>query len=255
MKLMPFTPSTLWDNPGARRFAKRLGRGPGSGLGKTSGRGHKGFYSNAGAFLNRGFEGGQNPLHKRFPKFGMQKNRFNNGKIFEQLNLEKIAYHIEKGNIDPSQTIDQKVLLEAGVVSRVKDGVKILGKGADRFRELGIAVNLEVGDASKGAIEAVKETGGNLSHQYRTDMIMRSHLKPHKVDERKQLKTPMPHNKAIKKLERLKKKGMEVSYPSAPWLTDNYEKIQDEKAEKQRRIREGQHSDLLPHFPARRQPH
>lgn len=65
----------------------------------------------------------------------------------------------------------------------------------------------------------------------------------------------MPHNKAIKKLERLKKKGMEVSYPSAPWLTDNYEKIQEEKAEKQRRIKEGQHSDLLPHFPARRNRH
>ena len=79
LKLLPFTPNTLWDNPGARRFAKRVGRGPGSGLGKTSGKGHKGTYARAGGTIPLGFEGGQNPLHRRFPKFGQQKNRFNNG--------------------------------------------------------------------------------------------------------------------------------------------------------------------------------
>ena len=68
--LVPFTINNLWDNPGARRLRKRVGRGPGSGLGKTSGAGHKGMYARAGGTINRGFEGGQSGLHLRFPKFG-----------------------------------------------------------------------------------------------------------------------------------------------------------------------------------------
>ncbi len=71
------------------------------------------------------------------------------------------------------------------------------------------------------AIEAVKAAGGNLAVEYRTPLIMRNHLKPHKFDERKELKTPMPPNKQIKKLERLRTKGLEVNYPDAPWFTDN----------------------------------
>ena len=117
--MLPFTPNNLWDNPGARRFAKRIGRGPGSGLGKTSGRGHKGTYARAGGTISRGFEGGQNPLHIRFPKFGQQKDRFNNGQSLEQLNLGKIAYHIEKGNLDTSKVIQMKDLLDCGVISKV----------------------------------------------------------------------------------------------------------------------------------------
>lgn len=85
--------------------------------------------------------------------------------------------------------------------------------------------------------------------------MMRYHLQPHKFSEHKELKTPMPHNKSIKKLEKLKQKGLEVEYPSAPWFTDNYEKIQSERAEKKRRMREAQHSDLLPVYPAPRIPY
>ena len=131
--LLPFTPNNLWDNPGARRFAKRVGRGPGSGVGKTSRRGTKGMYARAGGKINRGFEGGQAPMQRRFPKFGFSKNRFNNGVLFEQLNLGKLAYHIEKGNLDTSKPIDMKKLLEAGVVSKIGHGVKILGKGVEKF--------------------------------------------------------------------------------------------------------------------------
>lgn len=116
-----------------------------------------------------------------------------------------------------------KDLLESGVISKVQDGVKILAKGAERFKSLDVSVNLEVADASAFAIETIKSTGGSLSHTYRTDLIMRQHLKPHKFDENKELKTPMPPNKKIKKLEKLKAKGLEVHYPSAPWFTDNYD--------------------------------
>lgn len=254
MELLPFTVNNLWDNPGARREAKRLGRGPGSGLGKTSGKGHKGQYARSGGTNNRGFEGGQNPLHKRFPKFGMQKGRFNNGKVFEQLNLGQLAYFIEKGRLDSSSTIQIKDLVESGVVSSVKDGIKILGKGAEKFKALDVKLDLEVSDASKVAIDAIKEAGGSISVQYRTPLLMRAHLAPHKFNENHELKTPMPHNKAIKKLEKLKNKGLEVSYPNAPWFTDNYEKIMEERSEKKRRMREAQHSEFLPVFPAPRIP-
>lgn len=94
-----------------------------------------------------------------------------------------------------------------------------------------------------------------MSHTYRTDLIMRAHLKPHKFDERHELKTPMPANKKIKKLEKLKAKGLEVTYPSAPWFTDNYEQIMDERVEKKRRIREGFNNEMLPVYPAPRIPH
>jgi len=75
--LLPFTPNNLWDNPGARKVKKRVGRGPGSGLGKTSGKGHKGQYARGGGRIARGFEGGQSNLMRRFPKFGFRKGRFN----------------------------------------------------------------------------------------------------------------------------------------------------------------------------------
>lgn len=83
---------------------------------------------------------------------------------------------------------------------------------------------------------------------------MRNHLKPHKFDERKELKTPMPPNKQIKKLERLRNKGLEVIYPDAPWFTDNQEAIQQERADKKRRIKEGQNAELLPIYPVPRIP-
>jgi large subunit ribosomal protein L15 len=80
MKLLPFTANNLWDNYGAHKVAKRVGRGPGSGLGKTAGRGHKGQYARTGGKIARGEEGGQNPMQTRFPKFGFAKDRFNNAK-------------------------------------------------------------------------------------------------------------------------------------------------------------------------------
>lgn len=83
---------------------------------------------------------------------------------------------------------------------------------------------------------------------------MKAHLQPHKFNDNKELKSPMPHNKAIKKLEKLKNKGLTVSYSDAPWFTDNYDKIMEERAEKKRRMRSAQHSELLPVFPAPRIP-
>ena len=194
-------------------------------------------------------------MQRRFPKFGASKARFNNATHFVPLSLGQIAYHIEKGNIDASKPIDMKGLLEARVVSKVRDGVKILGNGADRFKELGVTLNIEVADATTQAIETIQQTGGSLSVKYRTPLLMQYHLRPHKFFDRNEPKTPMPHNKAIKKLERLKRKGLSVSYPSAPWLTDNYDEVMEERAEKKRRMKSAQHAELLPVYPVPRIPH
>ena len=128
-QLLPFTINNLWDNPGARRKPKIIGRGPGSGKGKTAGKGHKGQYARSGGSIRPGFEGGQSAMSLRFPKVGFRANRFNNNKDLEPLNLGKLAYHIEKGHVDTSKPITMKDMLEAGVLSKIKNGVKILNKG------------------------------------------------------------------------------------------------------------------------------
>mmetsp|Transcript_21197 Transcript_21197/g.15207 ORF Transcript_21197/g.15207 Transcript_21197/m.15207 type:complete len:100 (+) Transcript_21197:196-495(+) len=97
---MPFRPEFLWNNVGARRVKKRIGRGPGSGLGKTAGAGHKGQYARANTDLPRAFEGGQADLKKRTPKRGFRMMRFNTKKELDSVNMKDLIYHIEKGHID-----------------------------------------------------------------------------------------------------------------------------------------------------------
>ena len=249
----PFTANTIADNHGARRDRKRLGRGPGSGLGKTSGRGHKGQYARAGGQKNdRGFEGGQSGLGRRFPKYGFRKNRFNRLEDLTPLNLGKLAYHIEKGHIDTDYPITMKSLLEAGVLSKIENGVKILGKGTEKFAALNTPINLEVSDASKTVIDMIKEGGGSITVNYMTPLILRNHLKPHKFEPGKVLKVPMPSPKRVKKLEKQKAKGLDVSYPAAPWFTDNEEALKKEKMDKKDRIQNAEFAELLPSLPVKR---
>jgi large subunit ribosomal protein L15 len=142
------------DNEGSSKNRMRVGRGPGSGKGKTGGRGVKGQKARSGVAL-AGFEGGQMPLHMRLPKRG-----FNNifRKDFAEVNLWRIAQAIEAGKLDPKQPIDGAVLVKAGVVRRVKDGVRLLGSG-----ELTIKVELSVHSASASARKAVEAAGGKLT--------------------------------------------------------------------------------------------
>lgn len=143
----------LRDNPGATRTKKRIGRGPGSGKGKTGGRGIKGQTSRSGVALN-GYEGGQMPLYRRLPKRGFNKP---NRQDFAVVNLGLIAKFIEAGKIDAAQPITEEVLVASGAVRRALDGIRVLGKG-----EIGRAVTLEVTGASSGAIAAVTAAGGTL---------------------------------------------------------------------------------------------
>ncbi len=141
------------DNPGARKDRVRVGRGIGSGLGKTAGRGQKGQKSRSGVSI-KGFEGGQMPLHMRLPKRG-----FNNifAKDFSEVNLGAIQKMIDAGKLDGKGTIDHAALKAAGLARGGRDGVRLLGKG-----ELKAKVSFKVAGASKGAIEAVEKAGGKV---------------------------------------------------------------------------------------------
>jgi len=143
----------LRDNDGARKGRMRVGRGIGSGKGKTAGRGMKGQKSREGVSI-KGFEGGQMPLHMRLPKRG-----FNNpfGKDYAEVNLGQVQKLIEDGKLDAGQMIDHAALKAAGVARGGKDGVRLLGKG-----ELTAAAQFRVAGVSKGARDLVEKAGGSV---------------------------------------------------------------------------------------------
>lgn len=138
---------------GAFKKAKRVGRGIGSGLGKTSGKGGKGQTARSGVAIN-GFEGGQMPLHMRIPKRG-----FNNvfKKRYQEVNLDDIQSAIDGGKLDSQVKVDAAALINAGVIRRKRDGVRILGNGALKAK-----VTIEAASASKPAQEAIAKAGGTL---------------------------------------------------------------------------------------------
>ena len=144
----------LSDNAGATKKRKRVGRGPGSGTGKMAGRGIKGQKSRSGVAIN-GFEGGQMPLYMRLPKRGFNNI---NAKTHAVVNLGLLQKFIDAKKIDAKKPITEAVLVESGLVTRVKDGVRILGKG-----ELTSKVDLSVTGASKSAVAAVEKLGGKLT--------------------------------------------------------------------------------------------
>ena len=143
----------LSDNSGARKERTRIGRGLGSGKGKTGGRGYKGAKSRSGVSI-KGFEGGQMPLHRRLPKRGFT-NIF--AKDYSIVNLGRLQKAIDAGKVDAKAEINQQILVDAGVVRASKDGLRLLGKG-----ELTAKVNLVVAHASANATAAVEKAGGKV---------------------------------------------------------------------------------------------
>ena len=144
----------LRDNPGATKKKVRVGRGPGSGVGKTAGRGIKGQTSRSGVAIG-GYEGGQMPLYMRLPKRGFNKP---NRKEFAVVNLGLIQKFIDAGKIDAAQPITESVLVSSGVLRRSRDGIRVLAKG-----EITSKVTIEVTAASSGAVAAVQAAGGTLT--------------------------------------------------------------------------------------------
>ena len=144
----------LRDNPGARLKSKRLGRGIGSGKGKTSGKGVKGQKAREGVALN-GFEGGQLPIYRRLPKRGFH-NLFR--KVYAPVNLGRLNAAIESGKIDAAQPITEATLIKAGLASDGLDGVRLLGEGA-----ITRAITITVSGASASARAAIEQAGGSLT--------------------------------------------------------------------------------------------
>ena len=142
------------DNEGANRKKKRVARGPGSGKGKTAGRGIKGQTSRSGVALN-GYEGGQMPLYRRLPKRGFSKpNRLE----FAVVNLGQLQAFVDAGKLDAKAAVTEDALVAAGVIRRKLDGVRVLAKG-----ELKAKLDLTVAGASKTAVEAIEKAGGKIT--------------------------------------------------------------------------------------------
>ena len=144
----------LADNEGAAKKQKRVARGPGSGKGKTAGRGIKGQKSRSGVAIG-GYEGGQMPLYRRLPKRGFTKP---NAKHYAVVNLGLIQKFIDMGRLDAGAPIDEDAIIAAGVTKQRLDGIRVLAKGA-----ISAAITLNVTGASASAVEAVAKAGGTLS--------------------------------------------------------------------------------------------
>jgi large subunit ribosomal protein L15 len=149
MKLNEIAP-----RPGAKKKRFRIGRGIGSGAGKTGGRGGKGQTARSGVRI-KGFEGGQMPLHRRLPKRGFRNTKF--ARRLNEVNLGKVQAAIDAGRIDGAAVVDVAALVKAGLLRREKDGVRLLGDG-----ELKAKVDFAVFGASKSAVAAVEKAGGSV---------------------------------------------------------------------------------------------
>jgi large subunit ribosomal protein L15 len=144
----------LSDNPGARKKRKRAGRGIGSGLGKTAGRGMKGQKSRSGVSL-LGFEGGQMPLYRRLPKRGFhQPNR----RKYQELTIFRLQAAIDKGTINTENEITEEILKQSGVVRRIRDGVRLIGNN-----QLKSKIEIKITSATKSASESVTKAGGTIT--------------------------------------------------------------------------------------------
>jgi large subunit ribosomal protein L15 len=143
------------DNAGSRKKRMRIGRGIGSGMGKTGGRGGKGQTARTGVRI-KGFEGGQMPLHRRLPKRGFRNTPF--ALKLNEINVGKVQAAIEAGKIDVKAAIDADAMVKAGLMRRTHDGVKLLGNG-----EFKAKAQFSVWRASKSAVEAIEKAGGSVT--------------------------------------------------------------------------------------------
>jgi len=195
----PITIKNIKDNWGARKSRIKLGRGPGSGKGKTSGRGHKGYKARVGN-ISRHYEGGSTPITRRLPKHGFR----NKGDNFNYINLNKLAYFVNKGRIDASKPITMRELCWSGAITNIRQGVKLLSRGSEDIKDLP-ALHLELSSASKRAIDEIKSNGGSVTIVHKTTTTLRAMIKPWKFI-RAPL-DPVPKFKKVKKLMNLESKG------------------------------------------------
>jgi len=201
----------LRDNPGAKKQKKRLGRGPASGTGKTAGRGAKGQKARSGHNIPRGFEGGQSPIWKNTRKYGFSNAMF--ARRYALVNLDRLQQWIDKGKLSADETITMGHLFKsraAGKLRRNQVGVKILGKGADKFTH---KINLEVSQISDTAKDKIIENGGTVLLLHYNKVGMKSLTHPEKFTNMPYLAPPIP------KVNRKLKKPMEQPQQHPQWIT------------------------------------
>ena len=211
----------ITDRPGARKAPRRLGRGIRSGRGKTAGRGHNGQKSRTGVAL-KGFEGGQMPIHRRVPKRGFKNPT---RKRLVAVNLERLQQAIDAGRLDPAQAVTEKTLADAGIVNKIRDGVRLLANG-----DLKAKLSIEVHGASKAAIAAVEAGGGKITVTApRKDKSEKSanrgkkSKKGRKAEEAKEAKKAQ-EAKAAKKAEEAKADAKAGESPGAAGVQDAADK-------------------------------
>jgi large subunit ribosomal protein L15 len=182
--------NNLQDNPGAIKQRRRVGRGVGSGRGKTSTRGHKGQKARSGGNVHPSFEGGQTKFYKLLPKRG-----FNNARHAAEMlpiNLGTLQTYIDMGRIDPNKVITMRELLQAGLfkANAVKNGVKLLSNGKEHLTS---PVRIDISRASAGAIEALEAIGGQVTTVHYNRLALRQLLRPQKfADAPVKLARPPP---------------------------------------------------------------
>lgn len=197
----PLTVNSLRDNKGARTPKTRWGRGPGSGKGKTCGRGHKGYKARVGN-VSRHFEGGQTPITRRLPKHGFRKLGCREN--YNYINLDRIIYLILKGRLDPSNKITIRELFWSGGISKMKKGLKLLSRGSENLKDLP-PLHIEVSSASQRAIEEIKSCGGMVTCVHHTPLTLQYQCKPWKFIRKPM--DPIPKFKKVIKLLNQEEKG------------------------------------------------
>lgn len=212
-------PNLLHDNDGARYKYKKLGRGRASGKGKTSTRGHKGQNAREGGGVAPYFEGGQTSIVTRIPKWGFNRTAFKDH--FDTLNFSQLYYFIQKGRIDTNSPIKLQDIFEAGIISSIKSGVKLLARGVNLIDR---PLHIEVTDASQAAIDAVKAKGGSVTLVYKTPKQVEYSLKPYKFDLPISEYAMPPPKEAIK-WKRMEGNGAILKYIKPKWLESFVEPV------------------------------
>ncbi|KAI0148395.1 ribosomal protein L18e/L15P [Xylariaceae sp. FL1272] len=206
--------ATLKDNPGAHQKRIRVGRGPSSGKGKTSGRGHKGQKQHGK--VRPWFQGGQTPLIFQKGRLGFENLRAD---VMSEVNLDKLQTWIDAGRIDPSQPITPKELIQSRLVGSIKDGIKLLARGGDSLKQ---PIDIMISRASASAIAAVEKAGGKIVTRYYTKQSIRRLVQGKSVNTALPLPVGAEHVQPV--LEGMRQKGFSYRLPdpTSRWDIEYY---------------------------------
>ncbi|TGJ88382.1 hypothetical protein E0Z10_g278 [Xylaria hypoxylon] len=206
--------ASLSDNPGAHQKRIRVGRGPSSGKGKTSGRGHKGQKQHGK--VKPWFQGGQTPLIFQKGRLGFENLR---APVLSEINLDKLQEWIDTGRLDPAKPITPRELIQSNLVGTIKDGIKLLARGADSLKQ---PVDIMVSRASAAAIDAVEKAGGKIVTRYYTKQAIKRLVEGKSINTGLPLPTGAEHVEPV--LEEVRQKGFfyRLPDPTSRWDMEYY---------------------------------